>query len=374
MQCMDGENTLDIQKNEAVLRISLLGTQVNQEAVNFIKSKVPLEPSSKEEFAFEIAYDLPKEAKSLTQLMQDTTDKRSRLDLALSLRALLLKSRFTFPFIHPENIFLVSSDFIFIHRGLEKILVPMEEDEALFLAQAKALILFILNPKISYNSLVLGENSLKDKLSQKLGSSQTLENLFEILNIESQKEQLKEKQIYAKIPKGRYNFFKYVGSLALIAAIILGVFTFIEQRNTLPKEKAIVTAQSHFITNLYDKVQEDLKNYQPKQLPKEARFVLASASVNLANLTPSQKQAVLNNISITTDDNTLNYWIYQGRGEFEEALNLAKNIGDDQLTLLAYTDLYQATKLNTSMNGDEKQKKLDEYQKAITELSKGLGK
>lgn len=53
---------------------------------------------------------------------------------------------------------------------------------------------------------------------------------------------------------------------------------------------------------------------------------------------------------------------------------MAKNIGDDQLTLLAYTDLYQATKLNTSMNGDEKQKKLETYQKQIQELSKSLGK
>jgi uncharacterized membrane protein YukC len=42
-----------------------------------------------------------------------------------------------------------------------------------------------------------------------------------------------------------------------------------------------------------------------------------------------------------------------GRGHFE-ALNLAQNLGDDQLTLLAYTDLYQATKLN-KMAGDKKQ-------------------
>ncbi|HBC90544.1 MAG TPA: type VII secretion protein EssB, partial [Lactococcus sp.] len=98
------------------------------------------------------------------------------------------------------------------------------------------------------------------------------------------------------------------------------------------------------------------------------------SSIHLADLSQTQKAAILNNISSTTDDNTLNYWIYQGRGEFEKSLNLAKNIGDDQLTLLAYTDLYQVTKLNSTMNGDEKQKKLEEYNKAIQELSKSLGK
>ena len=63
-----------------------------------------------------------------------------------------------------------------------------------------------------------------------------------------------------------------------------------------------------------------------------------------------------------------------GRGEFEKALNLAQNLGDEQLTLLAYTDLYQATKLNDKMAGAKKQKRLADYSKQIDELTKKLGK
>ena len=96
--------------------------------------------------------------------------------------------------------------------------------------------------------------------------------------------------------------------------------------------------------------------------------------MNLADLTSAQKQTILNTLSIKTDDNTLNYWVNMGRGHFEEALNLAQNLGDDQLTLLAYTDLYQATKLNTKMAGEKKQKLLQEYTKQIEELTKKLGK
>lgn len=100
--------------------------------------------------------------------------------------------------------------------------------------------------------------------------------------------------------------------------------------------------------------------------------MLAASSVNLHDLTATQKQAILNTISEKSDDVTLNYWIEMGRGEFEQALDAAKNLGDDQLTLLAYTDLYQATKINTHMAGGKKQELLTQYTKAIDELTAKL--
>lgn len=256
---------------------------------------------------------------------------------------------------------------------MREVLVPMETDASLFLSQYKALVLSVLNPKISYENLVNGETSLKDKLSQAIASSYSLEEVHRLVEIELIKEKQKDETALVKVSKARYSFFKYAGSVALVAAIAMGTLTFIDRTTTIPKQQAVTKAQADFITNHYDKTLDDLKDYQPDQLSKDARFVLASSSIHLADLSQTQKSAVLNNISSTTDDNTLNYWIYQGRGEFEKSLNLAKNIGDDQLTLLAYTDLYQATKLNSAMDGDEKQKKLEEYNKQIQELSKSLG-
>ena len=275
--------------------------------------------------------------------------------------------------MHPENIFFINGDFSFIHVGMREALVPMETDASFFLSQYKALVLSVLNPKISYENLVNGEKSLKDKLSQAIASSHSLEEVHRLVEIELIKEKQKDESTLVKVPRARYNFFKYAGSAALVATIAIGTLTFIDRTRIIPKQQAVTKAQTNFITKHYDKTLDDLKDYQPNQLSKDARFVLASSSIHLADLSQTQKSAILNNISSTTDDNTLNYWIYQGRGEFEKSLNLAKNIGDDQLTLLAYTDLYQATKLNSVMDGNEKQKKLEEYNKQIQELSKNLG-
>lgn len=163
------------------------------------------------------------------------------------------------------------------------------------------------------------------------------------------------------------------GVLAFVFALIMGFF-FYQYKTSNDKSEAIVAAQTSFITNNYAKTQTDLEKYTPASLPKSAKYILAVSSVNLADLTSAQKQTILNTLSIKTDDNTLNYWVNMGRGHFEEALNLAQNLGDDQLTLLAYTDLYQATKLNTKMAGEKKQKLLQEYTKQIEELTKKLGK
>ncbi|MBK0083918.1 type VII secretion protein EssB [Lactococcus sp. S64] len=375
MKLFDGQNTLTAERKDEQFIVYLTGTQVNQQELEFIKSKTNLVSSEDEEFAFKISYPLSNKEKSLKSLMLEMKSELERLELVLKLKTLSTQnSGYKVPFVHPENIFFIDGDLTFIHIGIRDGIAPMNIDDTLALSQYKALTLAILNPKISYDNFVNGEMSLRDKFSQALSNCDSFEEVLHLVETKLTKERQKEEAALVKVSKGRYRFFKYAGSVAVVAAIAMGVLTIIDQKTTIPKQKAIMTAQADFITSHYDKTLDDLKSYQPKQLSKDARFVLASSSINLANLSQTQKAAVLNNISSTTDDNTLNYWIYQGRGEFEKALNLAKNIGDDQLTLLAYTDLYQATKLNTSMNGDEKQKKLEEYNKQIQELSKSLGK
>lgn len=374
MKIFDGQDTLTFERQEEQLTVFLTGTQVKPQELNFIRSKIALDEALDKEFAFQVAYPLLSNLKNLKDLVMATKSQLQRLELALKLKHLIAqKSGYKIPFVHPENIFFINGDFSFIHVGMREVLVPMETDASLFLSQYKALVLSVLNPKISYENLVNGETSLKDKLSQAIASSYSLEEVHRLVEIELIKEKQKDETALVKVSKARYSFFKYAGSVALVAAIAMGTLTFIDRTTTIPKQQAVTKAQADFITNHYDKTLDDLKDYQPDQLSKDARFVLASSSIHLADLSQTQKSAVLNNISSTTDDNTLNYWIYQGRGEFEKSLNLAKNIGDDQLTLLAYTDLYQATKLNSAMDGDEKQKKLEEYNKQIQELSKSLG-
>lgn len=374
MKCFDGKYTLLFERNDNQLMVFLTGTQVNQQELDFMSNKLNIISSDEEGYDFQISYPVSDENKSLKKYTAETKSKLERLQLALKLKNLTVQnSGYKIPFIHPENIFMVDGEMSCIHFGIKDAIAPDSTDNSVFLSQYKSLVLSVLNPKFTYDNFVGGEKSLKDKQSQIIANAESVDEIHQILEQQEVFERKREAVKHVKVPKFRYRFFKYGILLTSVVAISTSIFVVQDKLNTIPKQDAIITAQTDFMTKHYDKTLTDLQNYQPDQLSKAVRFVLAASSVNLADLTPSQKQAILNTISISTDDNTLNYWIYQGRGQFEKALDLAKNIGDSQLTLLAYTDLYQATKLNNVMNGDEKQKKLEEYDKQIQTLSKSLG-
>ena len=226
--------------------------------------------------------------------------------------------------------------------------------------------------KVTYEKCIEGLPSLKDSFSRQILAAENLEELFSFLNRELTVEKAKIEQSKRLVSKSGFIVYRVLGVIALVFAIIMTFFCY-RYKTSSDKSDAIVTAQTSFITNNYAKTQTDLEKYKPEDLPKSAKYILAVSSVNLADLTSAQKQTILNTLSIKTDNNTLNYWVNMGRGNFDEALNLAQNLGDDQLTLLAYTDLYQATKLNTTMAGDKKQKRLQEYTKQIEDLTKKLG-
>ena len=140
-----------------------------------------------------------------------------------------------------------------------------------------------------------------------------------------------------------------------------------------PLKSSVIMAQSNFMRKDYSETVESLKNYGAESLPKEAKYILAASYVRLDSLSDKQKEVILNTITESTDDTIFYYWIYLGRGKFEKALDVAQNIGDTQLILHAYTNLYESVKADINMNGSEKQKKLEEYEKKIKELSAEIG-
>jgi len=375
MKCFDGKTELTVKKMGQVLKVYLTGSQVNQEEVEYLQEFLPFFLKAEGDFSYEISYALPNRSLSLQQRLEATVNKLEKLQLAQSLQGLDEKlAGNQLPYIHPENLFIVDNRLYVIHSGLKGSIEPQVFDRAHFLTQYRALLLAIFYPKISYERFLGAELGIKEPFGQQLAHAKSIDELDALVNEGLIKEKEKVNASRISVPKGRYRFFKYIGSISLASACILTFFVSKAYHTELPKSQAIITAQADYLTNNYAQTQADLKNYKLEELPKSARFILASSSVNLSDLSLTQKQTVLNNLSVKTDDNTLNYWAFLGQGEFEKSLNLAQNIGDIQLTLLAYTNLYQSTKLNTNMDGAKKQQLLEEYTKKINELSKQLEK
>lgn len=367
----NGQENIIAKNTQEIFEVSLLKTQIDKESITIVQNIFPLKET--EDGAI-IRYTIPKDAVFFNEAIQSLNTNLEKLQLAEKLRQLLsLRNKFKIPFLHPDNIYLIGEELFVVHFGLEEMVVPKKYDAALFLSNIKALVLSVFHPKLSYEGLLNGSLSLKDKFSQVVLQAKTAEEIFTFLEERIVKENIKIQETKRVVGKNQYTFYRFIGIVALILALVMGFFLY-QYKGDNEKQNAIITAQASFLTNNYAQTQKDLEKYDLSSLPQSAKYILAVSSVNLSDLTGNQKQAILNTLSIKSDDNTLNYWGNIGRGNFDKALDLAQNLGDDQLTLLAYTDLYQATKLNTKMAGAKKQELLEEYTKQIEELTKKLGK
>jgi type VII secretion protein EssB len=321
----------------------------------------------------ELIYPLPEYAESIFQAIF-RSDNLERLEIARKFSVLAdWQKRTTCGFLHPENLFLVSGQLQVVHRGALGLVEPSFKDNTRFLLGYKALILSTIQPKYRYESLVAGKIAVRDAFSKEIFEASTVEEINQILDKQYQALRLTRQANQRLVKKTWYSTFKWAAIIFALISLGLGIWLGISLESTIPKQSRIIDSQTAFITNNFDQATKLLEQDTPQSLPKSAQYVLAVSYVHLENLTNEQKNAILNNLSLNSSDNELLYWTYIGRGQFNDGLSIAQNIGDNQLILHAYTKLYDATQADTKMSGSKKQELLNQYKEKIGEYVKLLG-
>ncbi|MFK3669732.1 type VII secretion protein EssB [Leifsonia aquatica] len=360
---------LELDAGAGLLRVGVPKNGYDEASLDVIRRYVD---ASEADAGLVIEYALGDADISFREAVSRAATRLDRLALAQKLAACTdHRGSFRVPVIHPDNVYLNGDRLRIVHCGLQGMLAPMSFDESLFLRSLQAMVIQTHRPKLTFEQLLDGAKGLRDSFSASVWQTTTTDALFALIDAQLKAEKAQVAATKVSVSKRRYSWYRVLGVLGVAVGVVAGAFAWTAQsQNRL--QTAVVDAQARFLASDYSGALGKLDGYAAASLPASAKYVLAVSSINLDDLTATQKQAILNNVSEKSDDVTLNYWIAIGRGEFEQALDLAQNLGDDQLTLLAYTDLYQATKLNSTMPGGEKQKRLDEYAKAIDELTSKL--
>lgn len=360
---------LELDASPGVLRVSLETNGFDDSCLEVIAAYVD---ANETDTGLTIDYRLSESEVSFREAIEQTQTRLDRMLLAQKLVACVrYRGGFTVPLIHPDNAYLAGGLLRVVHSGLQGMLAPMVFDEGRFLASLQAMVLQIFRPKLAFEQIREGSAALRDKFSTTVRQTTSTEELFAYIDAQVHAEQMQVAATKVSVSKRRYSVYRTVGVVGLVVAVAAGAFAWQSgSQNSL--QAAVISAQSRFLANDYAGALTQLEGRATTSLPASAKYVLAVSSINLYDLSATQKQAILNTISEKSDDVTLNYWIDMGRGDFEQALDYAQNLGDDQLTLLAYTDLYQATKLDNRMAGGKKQELLGQYTKAIEELTAKL--
>ena len=365
---------IEIKHSEEKVKVILSPNQFSRQKIDTIENYVDATVTLEDNGYLTLLYQKPKLSYSLKDLIAEDLSEVKRLELAQKMESISFSEHnFKIPFIHPKNIFLQGSVVKILYFGLEGIMEPIPYTSETFLMTYKALIVSILRPKLDFELLVNGIAAISDSLVQDIVACESYDDVVKYIHEAYDKAYQEEKKKKIAVSKLTWRILSIGIGIFSLATITLGVVAAYYHFWSNPIQKATINAQSHFINKQYDSVADDLQGVTVNRLSKEAKFVLASAYVRLDNLSEEQKSSVLNTITPSSEDNLLDYWIYLGKGDYKKSLDLAQNIGDDQLTLHAYTNLYEQTREDKNMNGAEKQKKLGEYRKEIEELSKKLG-
>lgn len=375
-QINDGQNQIEVRIEAGQFEVTLKANQYQAGQQAFIETLLAEAPTLlpgrltvNQDNELMIQYALPKWGQTL-QAASQAANQQERLRLAIMLNVLgHWQGQNVNLFLAPQNIWVTEQQIRLAHRGFEGIVIPEQQDSLGFLARYKALVLNTLNPKYEYVALVNGSAAMRNPFEQSIVVAESVQAITQILQAEYRRMTLNQ----VPVKQSRYTWLRWgFGVIAVSTFVLAGSVGYLSGVKA-PEQTRVINSQAAFMTKDYNQTTDILKADNPKQLAKSAQYVLAASYINLDNLTNQQKKTLLNQISPQSDTNTLLYWINTGRGDFKTALSLAKNLGDNQLTLYAYTKLYDVTKADDRMDGTQKQKRLKQYQASIQKYVKKLG-
>lgn len=371
-QFSDKYPILDLNNENNILGVTLEASQFDYEKLDQFKEILKkdlyffdgdFERVSEE--SIRINYFVEKEANSLSEIIPKLS-LVDRLKLSQKLQFLSEFSGYLIvPYINPDNLFIIGDLVKVAHRGYSHILIPNYENPESYFDTYKALILYVINPKLSFVDLIDGSAAIRTPFSEEIKQSESFEELNRILDEQVAVQMAKQSEETTIVSKRRFNIYKWSTFILPIAVIVLVIFSSIMYFKVIPLKERIINAEIQFTNSNYAKTIDILKDDNPKKLPTGTKYALAISSIKQDTLSNTQKRNVLKNISMKSNENILLYWTYLGFGKYEKTLDIAQNIGDTQMILYAYQKLYNKVSADSEMKGSEKQQKLKEYKEQI---------
>lgn len=283
-----------------------------------------------------------------------------------------LHKRITF-FLHPDNI-VFDDNFIpyIVHRGIRDIVPPTPLSDEQFLTQYKCFIIALFSKKYNYDDLYGGllESPQETTFEQNIARIQDYDELIQFLDKSFEREQIAIEKSMQLVPKKRFKLFKNLSYSFIGATVVLLIplvyFAFIK----VPYQNTLLAANSSFIANNYDEVILQLQDEEAESLPIASKYELAFSYIKVERLSDKQKEAIMKNVSLKSDERYLLYWIYNGQGDFEKSLDLARQLDDPQLIMYGLIQQIEAIKKNPDLSGKERDSQLKTYEQELEEYKK----
>lgn len=275
--------------------------------------------------------------------------------------------------LEPNNIYY---DYNYIPKILNRDIRLEDEimDYKDLVLQYKSLIADVSDKRCSYNDFYNGGMDLikKNKKIKKYISLETIEEIKNELLEDLKMQEKEDKENYIEIKLKNYKVKKY--SIWTMSIVILGlmIYTVYTSVFLVPFDQKVIKANSYYMKQDYEGVIKCFENTRGLKLDKESKYKLAYSYVVSQNLAESKKKNIIATLNDKSDENILDYWIAIGRSKYDNAIDLAKRVQDDELLLYALLNKQKYIQDNNEMTGEEKEKAQEGLQSQIEKLTKEL--
>lgn len=283
--------------------------------------------------------------------------------LRFSLNVLDLQEVLPLPltfFLAPENLF-VTKDLkpLLAYRGLPEVMVPQQIDADDFLRQVKCVI-YTLFTNASFTDLYKGSLEVINSSAflTDVRSAASLEELAHILGKNFDEKLAEEQARLTLVSKTQYKLYKFASiwlSVGLVLLLVPLIYLIFVQQ---PFKEKMLQADTAFIKVNYAEVIEELERVSLEQLPYTQKYELAYSYIQGFDFSDEQRTIILNNISLKSDELYLDYWIEVGRGNLDQAIDIAKRLDDTDVIIYALVQKMTEVRENTALSGKEREEAL----------------
>lgn len=278
-----------------------------------------------------------------------------------------LHTRTTF-FLHPDN--LVFDDNLMpsvVYRGIHDLLPPYEMEEEKFLKQYQCLVIALFSKTYTFDQLYQGslQNADETEFQRQVREMDDLYQLIHFLKDSYKEEQKKTEATMQLVPAKRFRLFKGLSIGMIILSVLLIIPLAYLMLWKLPYQDTLHASHEEYLASDYGGVISTLEGEGPEELPFVNKYILAVSYISVESLSDDDRTSIMRYVSLNSDENYLLYWIYNGRGDFEESVDIAKYISDPTLVMYGLIKQIEQVSNDPELTGTEQEEKVNELEQEL---------
>lgn len=256
---------------------------------------------------------------------------------------------------------------------LEKVLDPTRNDENEYTEQIKGLLGSLFMKETSYaivssNGELLAKNALLKEMVEIRDLKQLSNKISELIESISTHEQNNLVQVENNFVQKSKQLGRIKTLLILIAIVIIGFLTFIYIPNRTSQLDAIVAYED----KVYEDVLTSLEETKISTMSPVLKYIEAESTIRLSQLSDTQKENILYNLSPSVQDGILDFWVYVGQNQLEKAYDQSIKNNDAQQKAYVLLLLIDDVQNDTDLKTDEKDTLLGQYQGELDSITSAM--